>query len=72
MRPGYSLAGGPTGGSLSLVRPTDLVAVATDPVAADAWGASLLDVDAADLPHINIANQLSLGTPDWRSVLTEA
>ncbi len=63
--------GGPTGGSLSLVRATDLVAVATDPVAADAWGASLLDVNAVDLPHINIASQLSLGTPDWQSVLTE-
>jgi uncharacterized protein (DUF362 family) len=63
--------GGPTGGSLSLVRPMDLVAVATDPVAADAWGASLLDVDASDLPHIGIAEKLGLGSPDWRSILTE-
>lgn len=64
--------GGPTGGSLSLVRPMDLVAVATDPVAADAWGASLLDVLPTDLPHIGIASQLGLGTSEWRSVLTEA
>ena len=64
--------GGPTGGSLSLVRALDIVAVATDPVAADAWGASLLDVNSVDLPHIAIASQLALGTADWRSVLTEA
>ncbi len=36
--------GGPTGGSLALVRPDDCIAVATDPVAADAWGATLLDL----------------------------
>ena len=39
--------GGPTGGSLALVKADDLVAVATDPVAADAWGASLLEVEPA-------------------------
>ena len=64
--------GGPTGGSLSLVRPMDLVAAATDPVAADAWGASLLDLGAAELPHIGIAQDLGLGTSDWSSVVTEA
>jgi uncharacterized protein (DUF362 family) len=63
--------GGPTGGSLSLVKPMDRVAVATDPVAADAWGASLLDLAPADLAHLAIAEQLGLGTRDWRSVLVE-
>ena len=63
--------GGPTGGSLSLVRPMDLVAVATDPVAADAWGASLLEIGATELPHIGIAQQLGLGNPDWQSLVTE-
>ena len=62
----------PTGGSLSLVRPMDLVAAATDPVAADAWGASLLDLGTTDLPHIGIAQDLGLGTSDWRSLVTEA
>ena len=63
--------GGPTGGSLTLVRPADCLAVATDPVAADAWGASLLDLDPDDLPHIAIAARLGLGTADWESVEVE-
>jgi len=60
--------GGPTGGSLDLVRNDDLVAVATDPVAADAWGAGLLDFGPAELPYLAIAERLGLGTTDWRSV----
>lgn len=63
--------GGPTGGSLSLVKPMDIVAVATDPVAADAWGASLLDLAPTDLAHLAIAEQLGLGTGDWRSLRVE-
>ncbi len=63
--------GGPTGGSLSLVRPMDLVAAATDPVAADAWGASLLELNPNDLPHLAIAQDAKLGTIDWRSVVEE-
>jgi len=65
-------SGGPTGGSLELVRPMDLIAVATDPVAADAWGASLLDLGPDQLPHLEIARRLGLGTTDWSSVTTEA
>jgi uncharacterized protein (DUF362 family) len=61
--------GGPTGGSLSLVKTMDLVGVATDPVAAEAWGASLLDLAPARLPHIGIAEQLGLGSADWRSLV---
>ncbi len=63
--------GGPTGGSLALVRPADCIAVATDPVAADAWGAALLDLRPDDLPHIPIAARLGLGTADWESVRVE-
>lgn len=66
------VGGGPTGGSLSLVRPVDMVAVATDAVAADAWGASLLDHRPDELPHLAIAEQLGVGTSDWRSLLVEA
>jgi uncharacterized protein (DUF362 family) len=65
-------AGGPTGGSLDLVRPVDRVAVSTDPVAADAWGGSLLDLDVPQLQFVSIAERLGLGTSDWRSVLVEA
>jgi len=62
--------GGPTGGSLDLVRNDDLLAVATDPLAADAWGATLLDFGPAELPYLAIAERLGLGTTDWRSVAT--
>jgi uncharacterized protein (DUF362 family) len=65
-------SGGPTGGSLALVDPADCLAVATDPVAADAWGASLLDLGPDELPHIAIAARLGLGTTDWQSVAVEA
>jgi len=60
--------GGPTGGSLDLVRQDDLVAVATDPVAADSWGATLLDFGPTELPYLTIAERLGLGTTDWQSV----
>ena len=63
--------GGPTGGSLDLVRQDDLVAVATDPVAADTWGATLLDFGPAELPYLVIAERLGLGTTDWQSVSTK-
>ena len=65
------VGGGPTGGSLSLVKPLDLVGVATDPVAAEAWGASLLDISPDRLSHIALAQQLGLGSPDWRSLVVE-
>jgi len=64
--------GGPTGGSLDLVRTLDQVAVSTDPVAADAWGASLLELGPHELPHLEIAARLGLGTADWASVRVEA
>jgi uncharacterized protein (DUF362 family) len=63
--------GGPTGGSLALVNPADCIAVATDPVAADAWGASLLDLGPEELSHIAIAARLGLGTADWKSVTVD-
>jgi uncharacterized protein (DUF362 family) len=64
--------GGPTGGSLELVRAVDRVVVATDPIAAEAWGASLLDLGPRELPHLEIAARLGLGNSDWRSVAREA
>ncbi|MCU0302601.1 MAG: DUF362 domain-containing protein [Thermoanaerobaculales bacterium] len=61
--------GGPTGGSLDLVRPDDLVAVSTDPVAADAWGATRLGLSPAELPYLAVAQRLGLGATDWQSVV---
>ncbi len=66
------ISGGPTGGSLSSVRTLKQVAVSTDPVAADAWGASLLDLGPADLPYLDVAVRLRLGTTDWTSILEKA
>jgi len=64
-------AGGPTGGSLDLVRADDLVAVATDPVAADAWGAARLGLGPQELPYLAIASRLGVGDADWTSIATE-
>lgn len=62
------ISGGPTGGSLASVRTLNQVAVSTDPVAADAWGASLLDLSARELSYLDIAARLGLGITDWSSI----
>ena len=62
------MTNGPTGGSLSDLKPTGTMIVATDPVAADAAGALLLDRRAADLPFIAKAEQAGAGTADYRSL----
>ena len=49
----------------------DGLAVATDPVAADTWGATLLDFTPAELPYLAVAERLGLGTTDWQSVTTK-
>ena len=46
--------------------------VSTDPVAADAWGASLLELGPDELPHLAIAARLGVGTADWQSVVVES
>jgi uncharacterized protein (DUF362 family) len=66
------VSNGPTGGSLSSVRTLNQVAVSTDPVAADAWGASLLGLDARDLSYLDIAARLGLGTTDWPGIADKA
>jgi uncharacterized protein (DUF362 family) len=66
------VSNGPTGGSLASVRTLNQVAVSTDPVAADAWGALLLDVGPRELSYLDIAARLGLGTTDWSSILEKA
>jgi uncharacterized protein (DUF362 family) len=44
--------------------------VSTDAVAADAFGASLLDKDIEDLPYINKAAAAGLGTTDFQKLVT--
>ncbi len=65
-------SGGPTGGSLDLVKPVDRIAISTDPVAADAWAGELLGLGVQELRYLAIAERLGLGTTNWRSILTEA
>ena len=61
---------GPTGGSLSDVRPGHTIVASTDTLAADAFGwDDLLARKGEDLPdYFRRAAARGLGTPDWRSV----
>ena len=62
------MSNGPTGGSLSDLKPTGTLIVSTDPVAADAAGAALLDRTVADLPFIAKAESVGAGRADFRSL----
>jgi uncharacterized protein (DUF362 family) len=55
---------GPTGGSPSDVRFDGIVAVATDPVALDAYGASVVVPEGGDFPFLEEAERRGLGTTD--------
>ena len=59
---------GPTGGSLSDLKQTNTMIVSTDQVAADAFGATLLDKTVDDLAYIKKADAIGLGTADFRSL----
>jgi uncharacterized protein (DUF362 family) len=65
------LANGPTGGSLADVKQMDTIAVSTDEVALDAFGASLLGLSPADLGFIVEGVKAGLGTMSWRELKTE-
>jgi len=62
------VSNGPTGGSLSDLKPTHTMIVSTDQVAADALGATLLGKDLHDLPHIAKAAAAGAGTTDYQSL----
>jgi uncharacterized protein (DUF362 family) len=62
------MANGPSGGSLADVKRVDTIAVATDEVALDAFGLTLLDLKAADVAFIAEAEKAQLGRADWRSL----
>ncbi len=59
---------GPTGGSPNDVVPGNVVAVGTDQVALDAFGADLLGIPPADVAYIQKAADLNVGSPDWRNL----
>ncbi|MBT8042278.1 MAG: DUF362 domain-containing protein, partial [Pontiella sp.] len=56
------VANGPTGGSPSDVRPGDVVAIGTDQVALDSFGARLLGFAPQDIAYLGMAAKLGLGT----------
>jgi uncharacterized protein (DUF362 family) len=62
------MTNGPTGGSLADLKETRTLILGTDPVAVDAFGATLLDKTAADLPFIAKAEALGAGTADYGSL----
>ena len=62
------MTNGPTGGSLSDLKQTNTMIVGTDQVAADAFGATLLDKTFSDLPFIGMAEDAGLGTADYSSL----
>lgn len=59
---------GPTGGSLSDLKETRTMIVSTDQVAADAFGATLLDKTLDQLAFIKKAEAMGLGTADFQSL----
>jgi uncharacterized protein (DUF362 family) len=65
------LANGPTGGSLADVKQMDTIAVSTDEVALDAFGAGLLGLSPADVGFIVEGTKAGLGNMNWRSLKTE-
>jgi uncharacterized protein (DUF362 family) len=54
--------GGPTGGSLDNVVAMHMVAAGTDPVALDAWAATLLQIDPRTVPYIVLTERHGLGS----------
>lgn len=65
------LANGPTGGSLADVKRLDTVAVSTDEVALDAFGAGLLGLSPAEVGFVVEGMKAGLGTMNWRGLKTE-
>jgi uncharacterized protein (DUF362 family) len=56
------MTNGPTGGSLSDLKATGSMFVATDPVATDVLGAKLLGRTPDDLPYLRLAEAAGVGT----------
>ena len=62
---------GPTGGRLEDVRVLNLVAASPDPVALDAYGATLFDLAPRDLPSVVAGYRTGLGEMDLKKVRLE-
>ncbi len=62
------MTNGPTGGSLSDLKQKNTIIASTDQVAADSYGATLLDMRNGDLPYIGKAERAGVGTADYNSL----
>jgi len=64
-------AHGPQGGRTKDVREMNTVIAGVDPVAVDAYGATLFGIGAKDVPHVIYAAKLGLGESDLDKVRVE-
>ena len=64
-------AHGPTGGSLDDVKETHQVIASHDPVAVDAYGATLFNLKGADVAYVKAAADMGLGALDLGSIKIE-
>lgn len=62
------MTNGPTGGSLTDLKQTNTMILSTDQVAADAFGATLLGRNSAELPFIAKAEAAGVGTADYETL----
>jgi len=62
------VSNGPTGGSSSDLKQTNIMIAGCDQVAVDSFGATLLNMKPADLPYLLKAESLNLGTTDYESL----
>lgn len=62
------LRNGPTGGNLADVKQEDTIAVSIDPIAADAWAATLLGAEPEKLGWLQKSYEKKLGQIDFRSL----
>ena len=62
------LTNGPTGGSLSDLKAMNVLAVSTDPVAADSFGMELLGRAVTEAPYITLAQTAGAGSADYTTL----
>lgn len=62
------LTNGPTGGSLSDLKAMHVLAVSTDPVAADSFGMELLGRAVTEAPYIALAETAGAGSADYKAL----
>jgi uncharacterized protein (DUF362 family) len=62
------VSNGPTGGSTSDLKRTNMMIASCDQVAADSFGASLLGLKPTDLPYLLKTHELKIGTTDYQTL----